>query len=80
MPIPSWVQDYALFLLDVDGCDRRVGIREPSAFTATTETRPAGKHVSLSLSRRGRLPAQAPQEELKRGRCRRPFRVSKAGM
>ena len=63
-PIPSWVQDYALFLLDLDGCiaswysgaERIYGYERDEA---------VGKHVSL-LYPGEENPGATPQRELSR--------------
>ena len=57
--IPSWVQDYALFLLDVDGTDRRLVRGSRTHLRLHAATKSIGQHVSLPLSRRRHAPRQA---------------------
>ena len=63
--IPSWVQDYALYLLDADG-RLPPGIPERNAFTAIRPMRPSGRHVSLLYPDEEDLRVCKLQEELQR--------------
>ena len=70
--IPSWVQDYALFLLDVDGRIAR-WYSGAARIYGYSEDEVIGKHVGFVYPG-NENPSPEPQQELRSLRGRRPFR------